>query len=87
MENEKIIKQIKEYLRSDKSHSVKIKWFVFNKLGLQKNARDIDIINQSVVNGIWFKNYMSHNPNDIAIKYPRSALVLFVINTAGILLV
>jgi hypothetical protein len=80
MENEEIIKRIKKYLRKNKT--VDIKWFI-NDLGLQKNAREIDVINQGVINGIWFKNYNGHNPNDISIKYSRTAQIGFFINMAG----
>jgi hypothetical protein len=83
MENKEIIKLIKKYLRQNKTHSVEIKWFISSELRESKTAREIDIINQSVVNGIWYRNYPSHNANDIAIKYSGLSFILFIINTAG----
>jgi len=83
MENIEVVKNVKHYLRNDKSHTVDLKWFISEKLRLTKNPREVDIIYQNVINGKWFIGYPSHNPNDIAIKYSRASYILFWINTAG----
>ena len=81
MENDEIIKQIKKYLRKKKT--VDIKWFIKNEYDIQKNAREIDIINQGIINDVWFKNYIGHNPDDISIRYSKGAEMRFVLNTTG----
>jgi len=52
---------VKKYLLEDETHTVDLKWFIKNELKIQKDLREIDIINQSVTNDLGFSNYIGHN--------------------------
>ncbi len=80
MENKNVIKKVQAYLLTYKS--VDLKWFIAdqeNGLGIKKNAREIDIINQELINKPWFTNYHGHNPHDISIKYSKLSKYSFII--------
>jgi len=38
MENIEVVKNVKQYLRNDKSHTVDLKWFISEKLRLTKKS-------------------------------------------------
>ncbi len=84
MENTEVIKKVKEYLFKYKT--VDLIWFIetpIEGLGLQKNKRDFNIINQEITDCLGFSNYTSHNPNDIGIKYSPSKRKFDMITRAG----
>jgi hypothetical protein len=84
MKNNTVIKNIEQYLYKNKS--VDIKWYLNDKvngLGIEKNAREIDIIVQEVLSKPWFTQYSGHNTSDISIKYNFLSRLSFYIGLIG----
>jgi hypothetical protein len=83
MTNKKIIRQIQYYILQNKS--VDIKWFIRERLNLEKNDREIDIIYVGVLNCFWFSDYKGHNPSDISIRLNPSRWAVLIGVIGGIL--
>ncbi|CAN5785072.1 hypothetical protein BH10BAC2_BH10BAC2_35880 [soil metagenome] len=83
--NEECIKKIKDYLTEQwrSPRTVDLLWYLNEVLFVEKNKREIDIISQGILNGVWFTNYEGHNPNDISIKYSPKARINYYINFWG----
>lgn len=84
MDNKDVVKRTIKYLKKYKT--VDLKWFIHDSkygLDLVKNAREIDIVYQALLDRPGIEPYQGHNPDDISLKYSLRKEFYFYVNMFG----